>query len=273
MVTTVDNISWHLPVTAVDTIFWHLPVTAVDTIFWHLPVTAVDTILASASDSCGHYILASPSDSCGHCILASASENCGHCVLASARKHLDALLCTNTRTVSGISGSDSVFAEDSCLHWCGAVTLSECSPTFRPIFREYSTTQRRTQIRRESSSCYYKVTHFSYYCSPRILRKTCMYVCVCVCVCVYIYIYIYTHTHIHIQLLTITLASQPVKCQSQKHHLTLDGFVTWFHLTDGSETNCVSVVSVLISKLEPPDEAISSRDYIQFCTCVWVLIG
>jgi hypothetical protein len=140
-------------------------------------------ILASDSDNCGHYILASASDSYGHCILAFASDNCGHSILASARKHMDALLCTNMRTVSGVSGSDSVFAEDSCLHWCGAVTLSECSPTFRPIFREYSTTQRRTQIRHESSSNYYKVTH-CYVC-----RYVCMYI------------------HIHIQLLTITLAS------------------------------------------------------------------
>jgi hypothetical protein len=136
--------------------------------------------LASASDSCGHSILAYTSDNCGHylgicqghSILESASDNCGHNILASARKHLDALLCTNMRTVSGVSVSDSVFSEDSCLQWFGAVTLSECCPTFRPIFREYSTTQRRTQIRRESSSICYKVTHFPYYCSLRILTNT-----------------------------------------------------------------------------------------------------
>ena len=92
----------------------------------------------------------------------TSSDGCGHCILASARKHLDALLCTNMRTVSGVSGSDSVFAEDSSLQWRGAVTLSVCSPTFRPIFREYSTTQRRTQIRLQSSSGCHKVTHFPY---------------------------------------------------------------------------------------------------------------
>ena len=173
-------------VTTVDTVSWHLPVTTVDTVSWHLAVTTVDTILASAG------------------------------------KHLDALLCTNMRTFSGVYGSDSVFAEDSCLHWCGAVTLSECSPTFRPIFREYSTTQRRTQIRRESSSSCYKVTHFPCYCSPRIVTNTCVYAYVYVYSCMYVYTYIHTYIHIHIQLLTITLASQPVKCQSQKHHLTLE---------------------------------------------------
>ena len=114
------------------------------------------------------------SDICGHYILASASDNCGHYILASARKHLDALFCTNMSTVSGISGSNSVFSEDSCLQWCGAVTRSECSPTFRAIFRKYSTTQRRAQIRSESSSNCYKVTHFPYYFSLRILTTNCL---------------------------------------------------------------------------------------------------
>jgi hypothetical protein len=114
------------------------------------------------------------------CDIQADSDGCGHCVLASARWHLDALLCTNMRTVSGVSGSDSVFAEDSCLQWCGVVTLSECSQTFRPIFREYSTTQLRTQIRRESTNSCYKMTHFAYYCSLRIPTNA--------------IIYIYTHT-------------------------------------------------------------------------------
>jgi len=115
------------------------------------------------------------------CNIQADSDNCGHCILASARKHLDALLCTNMRTGSGASGSDSVFAEDSCLQWCGAVTLSECSPTIWPIFRGYSTTRRRTQIRREStSSCYEVHTHTHARTHTHTHRRTC------------------THAHTHI---------------------------------------------------------------------------
>ena len=59
------------------------------------------------------------------CDKQADSDSCGHFILATARLHRDALLSTNMRTVSGVSGSDSVFAEDSCLQWCVAVTLSE----------------------------------------------------------------------------------------------------------------------------------------------------